>query len=331
MAGAGLLNALQSQALAQGFCEASGVDWEAARTEYAQHSQRYEGWVTQGFAGDMQYLVRGLDRRKNPELVFPELKSVFCVLLPYRQSPLGHLNAAVGPRYARYLDGEDYHERITSKLQRVLEGAKSRAEFSGLKWKICVDTSAVLERTWGALTGLGWIGKNTLLIHPKWGSRFFIGVAFLSEPLERGVAKVADFCGHCNQCLKDCPTGAIIEPHWLDSRNCISYWTLEKRGELSLTASQKSAMGSWVAGCDICQDVCPFNRKPERNLPDPDAGKSAGFALTWSELRAESPDAYRSRVRLSALSRVKPEMAKRNLEIAFENSIQNLKDDSSGS
>lgn len=322
MAGAGLLSALRSSALEQGFYEASGVDWAKARDTYLLHAARYEQWIQRGFAGEMQYLVRGLDRRKNPELVFPELKSIFCVLLPYRQSPLGHTDPSQGPRYARYLDGPDYHDRISTQLTVVLEKIKTTPEFASLKWKVCVDTSAVLERTWGALTGLGWIGKNTLLIHPKWGSRFFIGVAFLNQELNQGVQELADYCGHCTRCLTGCPTQAFQEPHLLDSRECISYWTLEKRGELSLTPEKKRAIGTWVAGCDVCQDVCPFNIKPAKTLADPafSGPNRNSYQLSWEELLTESDDSYQKRTQGSALERVKPEMRVRNLNIAFQNS-----------
>jgi epoxyqueuosine reductase len=272
----------------------------------------------------MHYLVRGLDRRKNPELVFPDLKSVFCVLLPYRQSPLGHTDPAVGPRYARYLDGPDYHDRIQGQLAGVLEAVRALPEYSSLRWKICVDTSAVLERTWAAICGLGWIGKNTLLIHPRWGSRFFIGVAFLDQEVHRAPSPVSDYCGNCTRCLEACPTGAFPEPHLLDARSCISYWTLEKRGELELTTRQKRAIGNWVAGCDICQDACPFNLKPERKLRDPVLENgAANYHATWMQLSEETESAYRNRVSGSALSRVKPEMARRNLEIARSNSEAN--------
>ncbi|MFN7684210.1 MAG: tRNA epoxyqueuosine(34) reductase QueG [Oligoflexia bacterium] len=303
-----------------GFAEAAGVDWALAREEYARHSARYEEWLQRGFAGEMNYLVRGLDRRKNPELVFSGLKSVFCVLLPYRQSPLGHTDPSLGPRYARYLDGPDYHDRISQLLLRTLESVKQDSQFSELKWKICIDTSAVLERTWASLSGLGWIGKNTLLIHPQWGSRFFIGVAFLNQNLGVGIQKHPDYCGRCTACLKSCPTGAIVSPGWLDSRNCISYWTLEKRGHLDLSAEQKRAIGNWVAGCDLCQDSCPFNRKPEKNLPDPELPQgNSRYSATWQQLEMESDDAYRLRVQGSALSRIKPEMARRNFKLARAN------------
>ena len=322
MAGAGLLSALKTEALQQGFCEASGVDWHTAQESYSLHAARFENWVQQGFAGDMHYLVRGLDRRKNPALVFPELKSIFCVLLPYRQTPLGHLDPTQGPRYARYLDGPDYHDRITSKLNATLEKVKNQPGFSALRWKVCVDTSAVLERTWGALTGLGWIGKNTLLIHPKWGSRFFIGVAFLNRELHQRVQILPDYCGHCTRCLSGCPTRAFKEAHLLDSRECISYWTLEKRGELDLTPEKKRAIGNWVAGCDICQDVCPFNFRPEKTLNDPvfEGKNSKSYQMSWSDLFAESEIEYQNRTHGSALERVKPEMRLRNLRLAHENS-----------
>lgn len=322
MAGAGLLSALREEALSQGFAQASGVDWALARAEYTRHAVRYEDWVSRGFSGEMHYLVRGLDRRKNPELVFPELKSVFCVTLPYRQSPLGHVDPSKGPRYARYLDGPDYHERISHKLTATLERVRRHPGFFDLRWKVCVDTSAVLERTWGSLTGLGWIGKNTLLIHPQWGSRFFIGVAFLNQELEQGIQKLPDYCGNCSRCLVGCPTGAFEEAHLLDSRRCISYWTLEKRGELALSQEQSNAIGTWLAGCDICQDVCPFNLKPEKNLPDPEVLRPERdpYSLTWDELARETDAEYCERTRGSALERVKPEMRSRNLALASSNS-----------
>ena len=187
---------------------------------------------------------------------------------------------------------------------------------SDLKWKVCVDTSAVLERTWGAITGLGWLGKNTLLIHPKHGSYFFIGVAFLNLASENPPRLLANYCGSCTRCLHSCPTEAFREPGRLDARKCISYLTLEKRGAFSPDEEKRVASSNWVAGCDICQEVCPFNQKPAR-LPDPPMqGKdSVSDQHDWAQLLNESDAEYETRIKNTALDRVSREQFKRNLAV----------------
>ncbi len=330
MAGAGvltppLLEQLRRSALDEGFIEAGGVDLELAWPIYQEHVRKYDEWIAGGNAGDMHYLVRGRDRRADPRLVFPDVRSVFCVLAPYRKAPAGELDPTKGPRYARYLDGPDYHERVSERLDRALSRVSSDNPDLRLAWKVCVDTSAVLERTWAALSGLGWIGKNTLLIHPRHGSYTFIGVALLSVPLHSGPNLIPDYCGHCTSCLEACPTQAIEKPHLVNSRKCIAYWTLEKRGELTLDKEQEKALGTWVAGCDLCQEACPFNRKVARAAqadPTLDRCETPGAIEVdaWNALLAETSESYRQRVRGSALSRVKPEMFQRNLRIALKNS-----------
>jgi epoxyqueuosine reductase len=329
MAGAGILNTplleqLRQFALDEGFIEAGGVDLNLAWPIYQDHVRHYDEWLARGNAGEMHYLVRGRDRRADPRLVFPETQSIFVALLPYRKAPAGQIDPSKGPRYARYLDGADYHERVADRLERVVAGVATANPDAGLRWKVCVDTSAVLERTWAALSGLGWIGKNTLLIHPKHGSYTFIGVVLLNASLDAGPRLLPDFCGNCTRCLASCPTKAIEAPHSVDSRKCIAYWTLEKRGELELSPEQKKAIGTWVAGCDLCQEACPFNAKPTRAAAldptlDREPQEGAICSSTWRELDNESEPDYRARIRGSALSRVKPEMFRRNLEIAREN------------
>jgi epoxyqueuosine reductase len=329
MAGAGLLTPtlleqLQHAAIDEGFIEAGGVDLELAWPIYREHVRKYDQWIASGHAGDMHYLVRGRDRRADPRLVFPETQSIFVALLPYRKSPAGQVDASKGPRYARYLDGADYHDRVADRLERAVTRVSRENPEANLRWKICVDTSAVLERTWAALSGLGWIGKNTLLIHPKHGSYTFIGAVLLSTPLGAGPRLLPDYCGHCSRCLDACPTKAIVEPRSVDSRKCIAYWTLEKRGDLDLPPDQKRAIGTWVAGCDLCQEACPFNLKPARAadanpLLDREPSEGAIESSTWQALDHETESEYRTRIRGSALSRVKPEMFRRNLEIARNN------------
>ncbi|NDD91375.1 tRNA epoxyqueuosine(34) reductase QueG [bacterium] len=329
MAGAGLLNPelhsqLQAAALGEGFVEAAGVDISKAWIEYQDHLRRYDDWIDRGNAAEMHYLVRGRERRRDPRLVFPEAHSVFCVLLPYRKLPAGQTDPKKGPRYARYLDGEDYHDRISARLEAALEKVARQNPHLPLRWKVCVDTSAVLERSWAALSGLGWIGKNTLLIHPKHGSYTFIGVVLLNQELGQSPRSLPDYCGNCSRCLQSCPTQALEESRSLNSRKCISYWTLEKRGELALSDADKSAIGTWVAGCDLCQEACPFNTKPVRASLEGGSQPLTGAIATdsWEALLVEDENQYRERVARSALSRVKPEMFKRNLMIARENAKQ---------
>lgn len=289
--------------------------------EFKEHIDRYDDWLSHGRDGEMQYLRRGRDRRADPRVVFPEAQSIFCLGLPYWRQPIGGEGQ---PRYARYIHGKDYHERIAERLEALMKDVRdSTSEFSGLRWKVCVDTSAVLERSWAALAGLGWIGKNTTLIHPRFGSYFFIAEILLNQSVGRGPNPLPNYCGNCTRCLDACPTGAFTEAGKLDSRRCISYWTLERRGDLGLNAEDRKKIGTWVAGCDICQEVCPFNLKPSREMIEiPTADQEATALIDWTALLEENEEEYRARIRNSALSRVKPAQFSRNLAIGFGNYLR---------
>lgn len=307
-----LYTALVESAAAEGFALSGGVDIERAAPLMAGHIDRYDRWLEQGYAGAMDYLVRGRDRRVDPRIVFPGAKSVFCVGATYDARPLGPER---GPRYARYLRSRDYHRELASRLESALERAARQGP--AFRWKVCVDTSAVLERSWAALAGLGWIGKNTLLIHPKLGSYFFVAEALLDVELGRGPTPLPDLCGHCDKCQTGCPTGAFPKPRTLDSERCISYLTLEKRGEIDFPHEK---LGAWVAGCDLCQEVCPFNTKASRTASADDEGTR--YARDWIALIDETESEYAASVRDSALRRVKPAQFSRNLAIAFGNAFE---------
>ena len=302
---------LQDAAVAAGFAASGGVDLAEAAPLFSSHVGRLDDWLSAGYHSTMEWIRRGRDRRADPSLVLPAAKSIFCVLLPYSARPHGKLDPNEGVRYARYLAGPDYHEDIKVRLERMMAHvAQAHPE---LKWKVCVDTSAVLERSWAALAGLGWIGKNTMLIHPKLGSYTFIGSVLLDRELEAAPRPIPNWCGSCERCLKGCPTLAFPRPGVLDSRRCISALTLEYRGE-TLPEAPDLNTAPWVAGCDICQEVCPFNLKRgkiEAHDPQPGAQPSG-----WLQLEAEDEPAYRSRIKNSALSRVKFKMFQRNLAAA---------------
>jgi epoxyqueuosine reductase len=309
-----------------GFPLAGALDLDRAAEAVAPHISRYDRWISEGNAGAMQYLERGRDRRADPRLVFPAARSILCVAIPYPKRPGGAPAPDQGPRYARYIHGRDYHEEIAARLEQVMKEVAARSGLGeALQWKVCVDTSAVLERSWAALAGLGWIGKNTLLIHPQLGSYLFLGEVLINQATGKGPNPLPDYCGNCTRCLQACPTRAIREPHWVDSRRCISYWTLEKRGALELAEDDKRAIGPWIAGCDLCQEVCPFNTKPvkqELGEPEPPRDPAAAeFVREWEALLREDPAAYKARVGSSALSRVKPAQFSRNLAITLANSL----------
>lgn len=286
---------------------------------FAEHFERYAKWVAGGNAGAMSYLERGLDRRRDPRVVLPSAKSILCVAVPYSPGLKGAAEPSQGPRYARYIHGRDYHLSIAERLEEVMLAVAAKTG-KALEWKVCVDTSAVLERSWAALAGLGWVGKNTLLLHPKHGSYLLLGEVLISEEVGKGPTPMASLCGHCRRCLDACPTGAFTAPRELDSRKCISYWTLEKRGDLAIPPESKAKIGAWVAGCDVCQEVCPFNFKTTRDAaPDAPLQDDATSLSFWEGLLLETPEEYKQRVKPSSLSRVKPVQFSRNLAIALGN------------
>jgi len=296
-------NELRLQLNGKNFPLVGAVDYDDVAPLYQNHSERYQEWLDRSFQGEMNYLGRGLDRRLNPKLVFPELQSAIVVARPYAVQPVGNEKL----RYARYLNGQDYHETMKQDLEQIFAA-------SGLKYKVCVDTSAVLERTWAVLAGLGWIGKNTLLIHPQLGSYLFLAVVFTDQKFHQPLQLQKDYCGNCDKCMKACPTQAIVRPHDLDARKCVSYLTLEKRGDWSEPVNT----AGFLAGCDICQEVCPYNTKPVKYA---ELGETAPHLVFDEEkLLSETEEEYKIRVAGTALSRVKYQDFQRNLAAAMKRS-----------
>lgn len=290
---------LQQQLHARNFPLVGAVDYEDVAPLYSQHGERYREWINRSFQGEMEYLRRGLDRRLDPKKVFPALESAIVVARQYPVHPVGNENL----RYARYLNGQDYHETMKEDLEAVFSN-------SGLKYKVCVDTSAVLERTWAVLAGLGWIGKNTLLIHPQLGSYLFLAVVFTDRRFHQPLKPLKDYCGNCEKCMKACPTQAIVAEHDLDARKCVSYLTLEKRGEWSEPVNT----AGFLAGCDVCQEVCPYNTKPVKYASAPEI--ASYLLLDEEKLLQETEEEYRKRVDGTALTRVKYQDFRRNLAAA---------------
>jgi epoxyqueuosine reductase len=275
----------------------------------------YDGWLAQGFAGDMGYLAD--ERRRDPRLAMESARSVIVCALNYNTAFPPSMKAALeSPAdesrgwISRYAWGTDYHEVMWAKLNELT--AAMREEIAEpFEARAYADTGPVSERVFAKHAGLGWIGKNTLLLNERMGSLFFLGVILTSlelEPTTPASGPPRDLCGSCTRCIDACPTEALIQPRVLDARRCISYLTIEKRGEIPEEFRQ--AMGWHVYGCDICQDVCPYNRRSEATelkefQPRETAEGEALFLPRLAWLAGMSEEDYRQSFRGSAMKRTK--------------------------
>jgi epoxyqueuosine reductase len=287
---------------------------DASPSKYREY---FRQWLDDGQAGTMEYLSRRFDERTDPATYFPGGKSVICVAMNYH-TPLGEplAGAGVGPqgRIARYALGEDYHEHIKSKLHELADWIRAAAP--GALTRCGVDTAPIAEKELAARAGIGWMGKNTCIINENIGSWLLLGEVITTLALPADDPAV-DRCGTCRRCIDACPTAAITAPYQLDARKCISYLTLEHRGEIEPDLQPK--IGEWLYGCDICQDVCPWNSKA---LPAMDAALQPRFASGTVDLRqwlAWTEDDYRTTLRGSAMKRVKLPVLKRNARIVVDN------------
>jgi len=216
---------------------------------------------------------------------------------------------------SRYAWGDDYHDIMEDHLARLL--SRIRDEMGGdVEGRAYVDTGPVLEREFSALAGVGWIGKNTTIIHPRRGSWFFLGELFLSLDLE-GDRKIRDRCGSCDLCIQACPTGALVGPYLLDSRRCISYLTIELKG--TIPREMRPLVGNHVFGCDICQDVCPYNAKAKPTTEEGFRPRDGHFAPDLIPLLALSEDEFRRRFKGSPVRRTKRRGLLRNVAVALGN------------
>ena len=215
--------------------------------------ERLDRWLASGYGGVMRYLHRQARKRKDPRLIVPGAKSVVVVLDNYYD---GDQDPGPPPKLARYARGHDYHTVTRARLERLAEVL--RAEGATIAHTY-TDSGPVPERALALRAGLGWIGKNSMLISPGTGSFFFIGTIFTDLALELDSAVVTDHCGSCTRCLDACPTGALVEPRVLDATRCISYLTIEQKGPIPEPFAQR--LDGWVFGCDICNEVCPWNQR----------------------------------------------------------------------
>ncbi len=318
-AGAGASDAesrAKALALALGF-DLAGV----APAEPAPTSGFLREWLARGHAGEMTWLARRVEARVDPRLLLEGAASVLAVGLVYDPGPrdAGLPGTADVSRYA---GGADYHDVMLERLRAVGAGLEALAG-RPVRFRAYVDTGPVLERALAARAGLGWIGKNTLLIHPDLGSYVFLGALVTDLPLAPD-APEPDHCGTCRACLDACPTQAFVAPHVLDATRCLSYTTIELRGPVP--EPLRAATGDHVYGCDVCQEVCPWNLRDRRRVPADVHGLRARIAprpewvrptLAW--LLDLDEEAWRATTRRTALRRAKHRFLLRNALVAAGN------------
>jgi len=286
-------------------------------------------WIQAGHAGEMKYMEQrdasGELRRASPKSVFPWARSVVVCALNYNTAK-PYSTQVHDPRrgwVSRYAWGSrDYHDALLPRLQQVENALKDLAakHTIAIETRTYVDTGPVLERVYAKYAGVGWIGKNTCIIHPKLGSWLFLGVILTSLEVD-SVAPLPDRCGSCTRCIDACPTQAIVAPGTLDARRCIAYLTIEKRGDIP--EEMRPLMGHHVFGCDICQDVCPWNNKagnaPVSTAPEFQARENLFHPdLRW--LARMDDGAYREQFRGSPMRRAKRAGLRRNAAVAMGNS-----------
>src|SRR5256714_8525010 len=274
-----------------------------------RHADQFRGWLGAGGSGEMEWMERGAEKRCDPEQVLPGARSIIVVALNYWQGKQARSRGT--GRIARYAWGDDYHELMLAKLEKV---SAFLAQLGGTQ-KCYVDTGPVLERDHAAEAGIGWHGKSTMLVDPKLGTWFFLGEILTTLELEPDAAQ-ADRCGNCTRCITACPTGAITGPHRLDARRCISYLTIELKG--SIPVELRPLIGDRIYGCDDCLEACPWNRFAAVSR---EAAFAAGPAVVMRlrDYLALDDASFRDLFRRSPIKRIKRRGFLRNVCVALGN------------
>lgn len=314
-----LTESIKSQALELGFDKVGIVRAEALTEERA----RLQEWLRRGYHGEMPYMARDPEQRSDPRKTFPGAKSVIVVALNYYTSHQhsvstvsgefrtgrvsGRVNQLTG-KVSRYAWGDDYHEVVGDKLRDLLTGIKG--EYPYAEGKACVDIQPVMDKAWAVRGGLGWMGKHTNLITQEFGSWIFIGELLLNLELDYDNQEIADQCGSCTLCIDACPTGAIVEPYVLDANLCISHATIESRAPE--IREDVAALEGWFYGCDICQDVCPWNHAAKTTRERRFEPRDGHINASLNQILEMDQEAYANRFRGTAMKRAKLSGLQRN-------------------
>jgi epoxyqueuosine reductase len=302
---------MRNRAFAEGF-DLIGIA-AAGPAETAPHLRQ---WLADGMQAQMSYMASTAVQRSHPEHLLEGCRSVIVVAMSYRNSQPDSDSMPMDERVwiSRYAWGRDYHRLMKKRLVRL--GRRLEEDHPGCSWRAVVDTAPLLEREWAARAGLGWIGKNTMLLNRRLGSELFLGVLLTDLEFEPD-EPVSDHCGRCTACLDACPTDAFIKPYILDARRCIGYLTVEHRDEIP--AELAPAMGDMVAGCDRCNEVCPWTRRAPVDLHPEFAPAPNRYRPLLSDLEALDEEGWKLWRQGSALGRIPFLQLKRSLAVARAN------------
>lgn len=294
---------IKSEAARLGFdyCGISKADF------LEEEAPRLESWLNNNMHGQMSYMQNYFDKRLDPRLLVPGAKSVVSLLLNY--FPSEKQTDAASPKISKYAYGTDYHFVIKEKLNQLLEFINE--EIGEVDGRVFVDSAPVMDKAWAKKSGLGWIGKNSNLITKKNGSFFFIAELIIDLELQYD-GPIKDYCGTCTKCMDACPTEAIVSPYVVDGSKCISYFTIELKD--ALPNEMKGKFDNWMFGCDVCQDVCPWNRFSSQHHEDQFEANKELLSMSkndWIELTEET---FRRVFKNSAVKRTKYAGLKRNIE-----------------
>ncbi|HEX9829966.1 MAG TPA: tRNA epoxyqueuosine(34) reductase QueG [Bacteroidota bacterium] len=303
-----LTQKIKLRAFELGFAKV-GIARAEALTEEGKHLSE---WLNRGYHGTMEWMEKNVEKRSDPRTIVPNAKSVVCVAMNYFTDTQHPVDPAVG-RISRYAWGDDYHIVVTERLRQLFNDIRAFApEVNG---KLYVDTGPVMDKAWAVRAGIGWLGKHTNVITKEYGSWVFLGEIILDVVLEYD-EPITDFCGSCTACIEACPTDAITEPYVLDSTKCISYLTIEHRGPI--LNELKPHLENWIYGCDICQDVCPWNKFQQPTEEQSFQPRKENIAPRLSELVEITQAEFSERFRKSPMKRTKRDGLVRNAGAVLE-------------
>lgn len=265
-------------------------------------------WLDKNYNAKMGWLERTFEKRVNPFLIMPDAKSVITMGLNYFQN-ISYSNTPDYGKISRYAAGKDYHEIIEKKNEELIKYIRTLKD--DIKAVSFIDSGPTMDKVWAVKSGLGWLGKNACVINPKIGSWFFISVIITNMDIESSES-INDKCGKCTSCIDACPTNAITDAYQLNSNKCISYITIENKDEIPDSFSGK--MNNWIFGCDICQEVCPWNKKNQRETDEKNFTSSVIGEINFSEFENINEELFKLHFKDRAIKRTKFKGLKRNIE-----------------
>lgn len=301
---------VKKMALEAGFAKA-GV---AAPEVDAETKNRFAKWLSKSSHADMHWLAENSEKRLDPKKVMPNVRSVVSLALVYN-TPHKHSNDKSKGKISRYAWGRDYHLVIREKLEKLI--AQLQAEFPGSNWKGWVDTGPTMDKYWAARSGVGWQGKHTNVLTKGLGSYFFLATLFTDLELEPD-SPARDMCGKCTRCIDACPTQAIVQPYLLDSNRCLSYWAIEYRGE-KIPDEITAKLNGYLFGCDICQEVCPYNKTPVFTSENDFLPYFSETELNLATVAKMNQSEFSARFAKSAVKRAKHSGLVRNAKALIKN------------